>query len=58
MIGLFIEQGPLRIRRVNTSGADERFELYRNPWSWHGRYNLVFLDQPAVSTEKVVKLPC
>ena len=44
MIGLFTENGPLRVKR-NGTGTDD-FQLYSADASWADSYHLVFLDQP------------
>ena len=44
MFGLFLENGPLRVKRTG-DGSDD-FELYAAENSWADSYNLIFLDQP------------
>ena len=44
MMGVFMEGGPLRVRR-KSSGADD-FEIYPATKSWADDYSIIFLDQP------------
>ena len=44
MFGLFMESGPLRVRRIGK--GDDDFELHAADNSWADDYNLVFVDQP------------
>lgn len=44
MMGVFMEGGPLRVRR-KVKGPDD-FEIYPAEKAWTDDYNVVFLDQP------------
>ena len=44
MFGLFLENGPLRVRR-NGTGPDD-FVLSAADASWADDYSVVFIDQP------------
>lgn len=44
MFGLFLENGPLRVRR-NGTGPDD-FVMTAADASWADQYNIIFLDQP------------
>ncbi len=42
MFGLFVENGPLRVKRTG-SGNDD-FELYAANKAWSDNYHIIFID--------------
>jgi carboxypeptidase C (cathepsin A) len=42
MFGLFVENGPLRVKRTGLGGDD--FELYAANKSWSDDYHIIFID--------------
>ena len=44
MFGLFVENGPLRVKRTGLGGDD--FELYAANKAWSDDYHIIFIDQP------------